>query len=77
MLKKAGISAYPVVLSTRPNGLLPFTHASLSACNYVIVKAVVNGKPILLDATEPNLQVGCLPFRCLNGEGQLIANETS
>jgi len=77
MLNKAGISAFPVILSTRQNGLLSFAHASLSDCNYVIVKAVVNGKSILLDATEPNLQIGCVPFRCLNGDGQLITNEGS
>lgn len=77
MLKKAGINAFPVVLSTRENGILSFTHATISDCNYVIVQAIVDGKPILLDATEPNLQEGYLPFRCLNGEGHLIGNEES
>jgi hypothetical protein len=43
----------------------------------VIVQTIVNGKPILLDATEPNLQAGIIPFRCLNGEGHLIKNEES
>lgn len=77
MLNKAGINAYPVILSTRENGTLLMAHASVSDCNYVIVKAIVNGKPILLDATEPNLQAGFIPFRCLNGEGHLINNEVS
>ena len=75
MLNKAGINAYPVVLSTRENGIL--THATISDCNYVIVQAIVKGKSILLDATEPNLQAGFIPYRCLNGEGHLINNEES
>lgn len=77
MLNKAGITANPVILSTRQNGMLSFSHASISDCNYVIVQAIVNGKPILLDATEPNLQAGIIPFRCLNGEGHLINKEVS
>jgi len=77
MLKKAGIVANPVVLSTRENGMLLMTHASLSDCNYVIVQAIIDGKPILLDATEPNLQAGGIPFRCLNGNGHLIKDEES
>lgn len=77
MLNKAKISAFPVVCSTRGNGLLSFTHATISDCNYVIVKATVNGKTILLDATEPNLQAGFIPFRCLNGEGHLIKDVES
>ncbi len=77
MLNKAGITAYPVVLSTRQNGMLSFSHATLSDCNYVIAQAIVDGKPILLDATEPRLQAGFIPFRCLNGEGHQINNAVS
>jgi hypothetical protein len=66
-----------VILSTRENGILNPAHASLSDCNYVIVQALVNGKSILLDATDPNLQAGLIPFRCLNGEGHLIKVEES
>ncbi len=77
MLNRAKINAFPVVLSTRDHGMLSFAHATISDCNYVIVKADINGKPMLLDATEPNLQTGYIPFRCLNGEGHLIGDEVS
>jgi len=77
MLNKAGISAFPVILSTRENGILSIVHATISDCNYVLVQAMVNGKPVLLDATESNLQAGLIPFRCLNGKGHLIINEES
>ena len=42
MLQKVGISAYPVILSTRDHGLLSPVHATLSDCNYVIVKAIID-----------------------------------
>jgi hypothetical protein len=77
MLNSAGIYAQPVILSTRPNGIISPLHASLSDCNYVIVKAMIDKKPLLLDATEPNLQAGYIPFRCLNGEGHLMAGPRS
>ena len=77
MLNKAGIKATPVVLSTRENGILSIAHATISDCNYVIAQAVVEGKPILLDATEPDIQAGTIPFRCLNGQGHLIGQEES
>lgn len=72
MLKEAGINAAPVILSTRENGIISFVHPTLSDCNYVIVKAIIDGAPVLLDATELNLPAGLLPFRCLNGIGRLI-----
>jgi hypothetical protein len=43
----------------------------------VIIQATIDGKTILLDATEDNLQPGYLPFRCLNGEGHLIKSDDS
>lgn len=77
MLKKAGIEAGPVLLSTRENGIMALAHPTLSDCNYVIARATVDGKQILLDATEPNLQAGIIPFRCLNGDGYLIQEGSS
>jgi hypothetical protein len=74
LLKEAGLEASPVILSTRENGLVSFVHPSINDINYVIARVIVNGTPILLDATEPNLQAGLIPFRCLNGTGRLIRN---
>lgn len=75
MLQKAGISADPVILSTRSHGIITPVHASLSDCNYIIVRAIIDNKPILMDATEPNLPAGLLPFRCLNGKGVLVKTD--
>jgi hypothetical protein len=76
MLKKAGITAYPVILSTRDNGMLTPAHASLSDCNYVIVKATIDNNPVFLDVTDPKIPAGQLPLRCMNGDGVLIRKDS-
>ncbi len=72
MLKYAGITADPVILQTRPYG---FTYAASpirKRLNYVIVRAVVNNRPVYLDATEPLLGFGYLPLRCYNGYARIV-----
>lgn len=76
MLNSAGIDANPVILSTRENGIIFPAHASLSDCNYIIARAMINGAPVLLDATEQNLPAGLIPFRCLNGLGRLVKKDS-
>jgi hypothetical protein len=43
----------------------------------VIASALVNGTPVLLDATEPNLPAGLIPYRCLNGKGRLVKRDNA
>jgi hypothetical protein len=77
MLRKAGLTADPVLLSTRSNGMLTPTSPSINDLNYLIIQAIIDGNPILLDATEPNLPAGLIPFRCLNWNGILIKKDAS
>ena len=72
MLKAAGLTVDPVLLSTRKHRILSPSNPTLSDLNYVIVRVMVDQTPMLLDATEPNLPAGSIPFRCLNGKGILI-----
>lgn len=72
MLKEAGLTAYPVILSTRDHGLIDFGHPSSSKANYVVAAVEVNNKPIFLDATRKYNQIGVLPFSCLNSKGRII-----
>lgn len=75
-LRWAGLSAYPVILSTRENGFINPAYASISQCNYVIVAVALEGDQIiLLDATERALPFHLLPSRCINGQGQLITKD--
>lgn len=72
MLRNVGIEADPIILSTRKNGLVLMSYPVLDKFNYVICGATIEGKIITLDATDPNLEFGMLPYRCLNGQGRLI-----
>lgn len=77
MLRKAGIEANPIALSTRDNGIIHPSHASISQLNYVIACATIDNKRYLMDATNPFLPINILPTRCLNGRGRLISENKS
>lgn len=73
MLEKAGITVYPVLISTRDHGFVREAIAISSQFNSVICLAKVGEKSVLLDATEKLLPTGFLPERCLNGSGLVVA----
>jgi hypothetical protein len=70
MLRHIGLTANPVLVSTRANGIPVFPNKS--AFNYVIVAVEEENKLMLLDATEKFSNVNVLPFRDLNWKGRLI-----
>jgi len=72
MLRYADIKADPVLLSTRSHGFAYANYPILSKYNYVITKAVMDGKDYFLDATEPRLGFAYLPLRCYNGHARAI-----
>jgi hypothetical protein len=73
MLRTAGITADPLILSTRENGQInPFV-ALASEINYVVCIATIEGKDYLMDASDKFLPMGELPFKCLNGEGWILS----
>tara|TARA_R110002073_G_scaffold313380_2_gene485251 strand:+ start:14999 stop:16948 length:1950 start_codon:yes stop_codon:yes gene_type:complete len=71
-LQAAGIKSYPVVLSTRSNGIPPDLFPVVSIFNYVIVKAEIGGKTYFLDATDKYLAYGQVDFQCLNGKVRVL-----
>ncbi len=73
LLRECGIKANPVLVSTRDNGFPVFP--TLDGFNYVVVCAEINGKDILLDATEKLSILGMLPQRALNWEGTLVLED--
>ena len=73
MLRKAGVNANPVLVSTRDNGISIFP--SRTAYNYVIAGVETNGQMVLLDATSKNSQPNILPIRDLNWFGRLIKKD--
>lgn len=70
MLRKAGFSAHPILLTTRsqPINLYPTN----TAFNYVICGVEIGDKTIFLDATDKNLKQDVLPTRALNYVGRLV-----
>jgi hypothetical protein len=77
LLKKAGIKVYPVVLSTRDNGMLNPLSASLNKLNYVLAFVKDGDLSVLIDATTPHTVPGILPEHCLNSVGWAIEEEES
>jgi len=75
MLEKADIVVYPVLISTRDHGFVRETVPVTSQFNYMICVTEVNGKQVLLDATDKLLPIGIIPERCLNGNGLLISKQ--
>jgi transglutaminase-like putative cysteine protease len=75
LLNSLDIKAYPVILSTRDHGKVEVDYPFQQFLNYVIVLVNIDGKKILLDATESLSPFGMLPARCINEKGLVINKE--
>ncbi|SNR69354.1 hypothetical protein [Hymenobacter mucosus] len=73
-LRDAGLTANPLLLSTRAHGRIQTDLPVVSQFNYVVAHVTLpDGKELLLDATEPLLPFTLLPERCLNNQGRLLS----
>jgi hypothetical protein len=75
MLRYAGLTANPVLVSTRSNGISIFPNRT--AFNYVIAAVETPNGNILLDASDKFSTPNVLPFRALNWYGRLIRKDGS
>jgi len=75
MLIHAGLSADPVILSTRAHGFTHPIYPLLSRYNYVISEVTIDSAVYQLDASEPWIGFGQLPRRCYNGTGRVVNKE--
>ncbi|MFH4964476.1 DUF3857 domain-containing protein [Gaetbulibacter sp. M235] len=73
MLRYAGLRAYPVLVSTRQNGIPLFP--TREGYNYVISYVNLPEGTILLDATNKYSLPNILPYRTLNWQGRIIAEQ--
>lgn len=71
LLYSEGLEAYPMLISTRDNGLATKVYPVLTDFNYVIIKLNIEDKTYYLDATDPYLSFGELPLYCLNQYGRV------
>lgn len=76
-LNAANIEAYPILVSSRDNGLPHHLHPVISDFNYVIAALKIGDEIIQLDASDNILPFGQLPLRAINGEGRIIYNKKS
>jgi hypothetical protein len=75
LLNRIDIEAYPVVLSTRENGLIVQHSPSINKLNYVVAFVRHGGLEVLLDAAWEEGIPGILPTFCLNGHGLLVKKD--
>jgi len=73
MLRYAGLTANPVLVSTRSNGIALFPNRT--AFNYVIAAVETPNGYVLLDASEKFSTPNVLPIRVLNWYGRLIRKD--
>ncbi len=74
LLRNLNIDANPVILSTRNHRIVHPVYPILNKFNYLVAHAKIDGKEVLLDATDNMLPLGNLPYRCMNGNGRLLGN---
>ena len=78
MLRYAGITANPVVLSTSDHGYAFDYTPMISSMNYVIVAVDIQGERYYLDASKSKLGFDKLPINCYNGNARVAdQNATS
>ncbi|MBK9379858.1 MAG: DUF3857 domain-containing protein [Chitinophagaceae bacterium] len=77
MLRYAGIRADPVILSRRDYGFVYDNYPVIGQFNYVISRAGIDGKEILLDASYPNLGFGKLNYDCYNGTAKVMNEQAT
>ncbi len=72
-LNAAGLNAETVLLSVRDHGTVNTLYPVLGDFDYVVAKVNIGDQSYLLDATDPLLPFGVLPFRCLNDKGRVFS----
>jgi len=72
MLRKAGLSADPLMLSTKSHGYVLSVYPIMEKFNYVVCRTLIDGKTIYLDASRPTLGFGRLGWDCYNGHARVI-----
>jgi hypothetical protein len=77
LLRKRGMQADPVVLSTREHGFNLASYPVLDRLNYVVVRLSLGGKLYYLDAAHPQLAFGQLAGDCYNGHARVISSRDS
>jgi hypothetical protein len=76
MLRKIGLTADPVMLSTKSNGYALSLYPIMDRFNYVVCRTRIDNQDYYLDASHPRLGFGRLSWECYNGDARVI-NESA
>ena len=77
LLRAAGITADPVLISTREHGVSHEMYPLINEYNYVIGHAKIDEKEYYFDCTDPMLAFGKLPLKCYNGHSILLGSQVT
>lgn len=77
MLRKAGLDADPVILSTRSHGYVYALYPLMERFNYVIARLSLDGKSYYLDASHARMGFDRLGYECYNGHARVINAEAT
>ena len=75
MLRKAGIPADPLMLSTKSHGYTYSAYPLIDRFDYVICRAIIGDKTFYLDASRRDLGFGRLHWECFNGHARVLNEE--
>jgi transglutaminase-like putative cysteine protease len=71
-MRAAELNVEAALVSTRQNGVPTELHPVITDFNYVVAKVNIGDRSYLVDATDPYLPFGMLPFHCLNGKARIF-----
>jgi hypothetical protein len=77
LLNDAGIKAFPVLFSTRDNGLVNNYYPFINQFNTVMAFVTVSKKNFVLDATDKITPYKLLPEKIANTKGFIVQNDIS
>ena len=77
LLRKAGVQADPVMLSTRSHGYSHAIYPLMDRMNYIVCRIETDGIAYFLDASEPGMGFGKLGYKCYNGHARIINSEAT
>ncbi len=75
MLRHEKIQANPIILSTRSRGVTNELYPLMDRYNYLIVKALIDGQVVYLDASDSKIGFGKLPLECYNGHAREVTKD--
>ena len=77
ILRKAGLNADPLLLSTRSHGYAYADYPLMERFNYVICRLKTGRGDVYLDASRPYLGFGHLHWECYNGHARIVNAEAT